>query len=72
MKRSRREELQRQERRNSRANLRKNTVIVTRDGEVFAQDDHLCEMVEGALYFSVPLGRWLARSPGPGVVLRFN
>jgi hypothetical protein len=49
--------------------FRKNTATVYADGEVFAQDEHLQDIVESRLYFSVLQDRWLAHSvPGATII----
>ena len=48
--------------------FKRNTAYVFPDGEVFARDDHIREIVEHRLYFSVRLDRWLGRAE-PGITV---
>lgn len=50
--------------------FKKNVVMVTSEGEVFASDDNLREIVEQGLYYSPALGRFMARGV-EGITLRY-
>lgn len=50
--------------------FRKNTIYVDKDtGEVFAQDDHLREIMEGRVYYNTVLDGFTAK-PIPGITVR--
>lgn len=57
----RRESVERQARLSDRraVQMKKNTVTVYPDGDVFSPDEGLRELVESSLRFSVPLGRFV-------------
>lgn len=50
--------------------MKKNTVVVTSDGDVFGKDPSLCSIVEGMLSFSVALGRFIVRGTVPGATIK--
>lgn len=64
MRRSRREELEKQAKRNSKYQTwPMNTATVdSQTGEVFARDDHVRELVEERLYYSPKKEGWLVRA----------
>ena len=63
MRRTKAEAVREAESRNRGLGFRKNTATVTSEGEVFASDDNIREVVESSLYYNPAMQRWMARAP---------